>query len=96
MTFGSDPGGGRVATRRKWLRVAASLRAAISLLAPVHAQARAAPASHDDDSPIASMPTALREANLSGPLAGVREGWWRTPTGAGLVAGEGVCACSFG
>ena len=48
------------------------------------------------DAPIASMPTALREANLSEPLAGVWEGWWRTPTGAGLVAGEGVCACSLG
>ena len=48
------------------------------------------------DAPIASMPTALREANLSEPLAGVREGWWRSPTGAGLVAGEGICACSFG
>ena len=46
--------------------------------------------------PALRAPTALREANLSEPLAGVREGWWRTPTGAGLVAGEGVCACSFG
>ena len=44
------------------------------------------------DAPIASMPTALREANLSEPLAGVREGWWRTPPGARLVPGEGVCA----
>ena len=39
-------GKGTHATRRKWLRVAASLRAAISLLAPVHAELQPRPCSN--------------------------------------------------